>query len=414
MAKNFANNFNSTNDSVSLNQDWYFKLESSNGTFATPTATDFLFTLGGGSIAFSQPFESSPHRSGRHNTDIIKKKKECTWSLSTYFNIDETLGAAAAAEIDAPVKLLFKSLLGGETLTAGAVYQPTVDPTVTFSIYENGDQWARQSVAGFVDSCNMAFPGDGEATAEWSGAAKEAFLVGIGRSVVANAANTVTLGSALEGKRFPVGSQVMIVKSDGLTRSTDTPDGSARTVTAVAGAVVTLSGAVLTDAVGSGPTPIYLAYYEPVAKTAINNPVTGLVGSVSVVGLTNPCFRNASVNITQDHELVNYCFGSDSLDAPFFIPASRLNVEVTLEMNINKRVVEFYNGVQAFDAQDILIVLGGGASGTGRRLEIDLPKVRFPVPAFSVPDTGSIPVAFTGMAYQTVVDAADEIVVSFI
>ena len=260
----------------------------------------------------------------------------------------------------------------------------------------------------------MNFPGDGEAMLEWSGNAKEAFLVGVGKSIVTNATNTVTVSSTLEATRFPVGSQVMIIKSDGVTRSTDTPDGAARTVTAVAGAVVTLSGAALTDAVGTGGAPIYLAYYQPVAKTAINNPVTGLVGAITIAGLTNPCFRTATVAITNDHELVDYCFGSDSLDAPFFVPASRLNVECTLEMNMNQRILQFYNGVQAFTAQDILIVLGGGVSGTGRRLEVALPKVRFPVPSFSVPDTGSVPVSFSGMAYQTAIDAADEITASFI
>jgi hypothetical protein len=83
-------------------------------------------------------------------------------------------------------------------------------------------------------------------------------------------------------------------------------------------------------------------------------------------------------------------------------------------MNMNQRILQFYNGVQAFTAQDILIVLGGGVSGTGRRLEVALPKVRFPVPSFSVPDTGSVPVSFSGMAYQTAIDAADEITASFI
>jgi hypothetical protein len=48
-----------------------------------------------------------------------------------------------------------------------------------------------------------------------------------------------------------------------------------------------------------------------------------------------------------------------------------------------------------------------------RFLEIDLPKVIFQVPSIDVPETGSIPVSFEGTAYQTALDAADEIVVSY-
>ncbi len=84
----------------------------------------------------NQPIESSPHRSGRHHNDIIKSKKEMSWTLPTLFNIDETLGAAASTEIDTPVRLLWKSTLGKEVTTSGAVYTSEEDPSVTFSMYQ--------------------------------------------------------------------------------------------------------------------------------------------------------------------------------------------------------------------------------------------------------------------------------------
>lgn len=410
MSKNYASIYNSSNDSSALEQRFYLKAEATKGQLIAPASADYLWTLGGGSIAFNQPFESSPQRSGRHHNDIIKKKKETTWNLSTYFHIDESLGVASSAEIDAATKVLFKSLLGYEDLTAGAVYNTSVNPEITFSLFEIGDKWARQCRGAFVMSGNMQFPGNGEATTEWSGNAVEAVLIGIGKSIIDNdGANTVTLQTG-EGDYFRVGGLVMIIEADGSTRSADTAAGTARTITAISGDVVTLSGAVLADADGSA-TPIYLCYYEPAAATAINNPITGLVGSMSVVGLPSQCFRSASVNINNEHELVDYCYGNDALASPFFVPGSRVTAEVTVEMNLNKDSIAFYNRVQDFDAQDLQIVLG---SASGRRLVIDAPKVRFPVPAFAVPDTGSIPVTFTGNAYQTALDAADEITVSFI
>lgn len=409
MAKNFASLYASDNDSTALEQAYFIKAETTRGTLIAPTSTDFLYTLAGGSIEYTQPIESSPHRSGRHHNDIIKSKKELNWTLPTLFNIDESLGAASSAEIDPAVRLLWKSLLGYEDLTAGAVYDPSVDPAVTFTIFEIGDKWCKQARGCFVMGANCTFPGDGNAQAEWTGMGAEAYLVGIGKSVTANSGNTVTLATG-EGKRFRIGALVMGIKSDGTTRSTDTPTGSPRTVTNIVGDVVTLSGAALTDMDGT-VNPVYLCYYEPSTKTAISNPVTGLVGSVTIDSANQNCIRSAAVNIQNDHELVNYCFGEDAAHGSIFVPGSRLTVTVTLEMNLNHTLVGFFNTVTEFDAKDILLTLG---SATGRRLELAMPRVIFPVPSIPVPETGSIPVTFEGTAYQSVLDAADEITASFI
>ncbi len=409
MAKNYANIYASTNDSIGLEQAWYAKLESTKGTLIGPTNSDFFHALGGGSIEFTQPFESSPHRSGRHHTDIIKKKKETSWKFSTYFNINVEEASAISSEIDTPIRLLHKSLLGSEDTSAGAVYTAGT-PDLTFSLHEVGDKWSKQSPGCFVQDCNMNFPGDGEATCEWSGMAAVSYMVGIGKSTTNNNANTVTLQTG-EGKRFPVGSLVMIIKNNGTTRSTDTASGSYRKVTSVSGDVVTVNGSALTDANGSS-SPVYLVYAEPAAPSAINNPQTGLVGSISVTGLTMPCFRSATVSMKNDHEVVNYCFGTDQLAAPYFVPAARFTAELTLEFNFNDEALEFFNRVQNdFEAQEIEIILGNSA---GRHLKIEIPKVIFSVPPVSVPESGSIAVSFTGNCYQSALDAADEITISYL
>ena len=408
MAKNFAAFHASSNDSSALEQSIYLKVETTRGELVTPASTDFCYTLPG-SIEFTQPVESSPHRSGRHNTDIIKSKKELSWTLPLMFNINEALSVADAAEIDTPVRLLYKSALGKEDATAGAIYSAAEDPSVTFSIYECGDKWAKQARGCFVDGLTLTFPGDGNSQAEFSGMGAEAFLVGIGKSTVSNASNTVTL-QAGEGKRFPVGARVMIVKADGTTRSSDTPSGSSRLVTSVLGDVVTLSGASLTDSDGS-VNPIYLCYYEPSSKSGINNPITGLKGSIDIDGMPHFCVRNCTITIANAHEAVNYCFGKDALGGSIFVPASRMTATVSMEINMSSKLVEFYNDVQAFDSQEITLILG---DELGRHLRVEMPKVIFAVPSISVPDTGSIPVTFEGTCYQTGLDQADELTLKFI
>lgn len=408
--KNFANIYTSTNDAIALEQRFYVKQETTNGELIAPTGADFLFTLGGGQIEFSQPFESSPHRSGRGHLNIIKKKKETSWSFPTYFNIDTGV-AAGTTEIDPAVRVLWKSMLGSETVSSGVQYKRSV-PSLTFTLMEVGDKFARQSRGAFVQGANMQFPGDGEATVEWTGAAKDALYLGIGKSTVSNdGGNIITLATG-DGAQFKkaVGGMVMLVEADGTTRSADTPDGLPRKITAVSGDVITVDGAVLADADGS-VTPVYLAYYEPVTPVAINNPQTGLVGSFAITGYSGlHCARSIGVNLQNNHELVNYCYGMDALDAPFFVPGDRMTAEVSMELNLNKDLVKFFNAVQNFESQTLQVILGDVAT---RHLDIDLPKVFFPVPAFSLPDTGSIPVTFTGTAYQTALDADDEVSVYF-
>ena len=410
--KNYADIYNSVNDAIALEQRWYVKEETTRGQLIAPTDADFLFTLTGGQIEYSQPYESSPHRSGRHHTGIIKKKKETNWSFPTYFNIDETLGSASSAEIDPAARVLFKSLTGKEDTTTGVKYTSDV-PNITFSLIECGDKFARQARGAFVQGCNMQFPGDGEATCEWSGMAKDAIYLGLGKSVTNNnGGNTITLVSG-DGEQFKnaVGGLVMIIEANGTTRSADTPNGSPRIITAVSGDQITVDGVALADADGSGGSaPIYLCYYEPASPTAINNPVTGLVGSFTVTGYASFCTRSIGINMTNDHEPHNFCYGSDGLSGPLFTPGSRFSAEVTVEANISKDLVKLFNQVQKFEAKVLQVILG---DSLGRHLDIDMPKVLFNVPSFSVPDTGSIPVSFVGNAFQTAFDAEDEISIHF-
>lgn len=407
MAKNYKAIYESANDASALEQRFYLKEESDRGSMVAPAGEDFMYVLSGSSISFSQPTELSPHRSGRHATDIIKKKKECSFKLKKYFNIDTTLGSASAAEVDPAIKALYASLLGRKDLTAGAAFDAATAPSTTFSLFEIGDKYARQARGGFVMGASLSFPGDGEATAEFSGNAAEAYLVGIGKCTTdAEGGNVVQLQSE-EHNLFPVGAMVMIVKSDGVTKSTDTAS-APRKVVASSSSGVTLSGAPLADCDGSG-TPVYLCYWEPDSPVGINNPQTGLQGQITV-GSLSTIVRSCKVDVQNNHELVTYAYGSDSLAAPYFVPGSRVSVKATVEVNLNKESAKMFNKVLKFQGQAITLKLG---DTTGRHLEVAMPKVIFSVPSFEVPENGSIPVSFEGDALQSTLDAADELTVSF-
>jgi len=411
MAKNFAAIYASTNDSSAQEQKFFLKLETTRGVLAAPTGADFLYHLQGGQTTYQRPANTSPIRSGRHHTNVIQEKDVTSWTLPTFFMINESLGAWAATEIDPAVRMLWKSLLGSETVNvANLQYNSTVAPSLTFSVFENGDLWANQAPGAFVESNQITLPGDGQAMATWGGSAKTMYRIGIAKSTTDNnAGNTVTLETG-EGERMEVGGMVMIIEANGTTRSADTPDGSPRNITAITGDVVTVDGAVLADADGSA-ADIYLCYYEPATPVAINNPVTGLVGSVSVGGIgMGTCVRRLDMNITNNHELHNFCYGERGLSGPLFTAGGRLTVETTLELNMSHELLAFIKGLKNFTGVAIDAILG---SATGRRAQFVLPKVPFAIPEISIPENGSIPVSFTGTAEQTAIDAADEINVYF-
>jgi len=411
MAKNYPSLYNAGGYSTALEQKMFIKKETVRGTMVLPTGADFIYHTAG-SVNSSKPIEDSPHKSGRHQTNVIEGKTTTPWTLTTLFNIDTSLGAKSVSEIDPALRVLLESMWGKEDVTSGSpVYDASSAPDITFTMMEIGTVWAKQTMGCFVESANSTFPGDGRAQCEWAGQGKNSYLVGIGKSILDNNANTVTLAAG-EGKRFPVGAKVMIVKADN-SKSADTPAGSARNVVSVAGDVVTLDGAVLADADGSGVgAPVYLVYFEPETATAIDDPQTGLQGSISIDGAPFlSCIRSFGINGTNNHEIHSNCYGEDGLGDPLFSAAGKLNVEVTMEVGLTKELVGFYNDLKNFEGVDATLILG---DALGRHLQIELPKVIFNVPEVTVPDTGVITVPLTGSAKQTDIDEGDEITLSFL
>jgi hypothetical protein len=419
LAKNFATEYNRTGDSVSLNQSIFIVKETTKGTFAPPLDSSFLFSLAGSSINHTQPVTPSPHRSGRHNVDSYVEKKSTEWELPTFVNIDTNAVGGDTAR-DAAVAVLWESMLGNQTDNAGVstVFDASSDPDITFSLYENLDVCGHQLRGSFCESVNLNAPGDGQAQMNWSGAAADRLRVGIGRSVIDNSGgNTFTCVNVTEAKRFPVGAQVMYIIGDGTTRSASTPNGTYATVTASDSTtgIVTMDIALPADmnATADPDSQVFLAYAEPETPTGISNIQTGLVGSISIDGLggTVACVRSFDLNLNNNHERVNYCFGTDGLATPFFVPGDRLSVELTVEMNLNSPRVEWLADIDGFESQAIAFILGAVA---GRHLKIDLPKVIFDIPSTPVPETGSVNFSATGRGYANGLTTEDSVTVSYL
>lgn len=407
--KNFASIYSSGNDASAFSQKFFVKKELVRGQMIAPTGADFLLTLSGGGVMFNQEYESSPHRSGRHNQNIILQKTTTEWNFPTFINIDT--GVAYGSSIDPAMKALWEAVLGKATDSGTYLnYDSSIDPSVTLTIFENLDHLAKQTVGCFVEATEIDLPGDGQAQLNWSGSGKYVYHAGIAKSTEDNnTGNTFTCDTPEEALRFDVGSMVMIVESNGTTRSADTPTGTPRKVVSADATtgVVTLDGAVLADADGS-VNPVYLCYYEPeTPHVSIDNPQTGLKGSISVDSLPGlSCARSAKVTITNNHEKVDYCYGTDGLSGALFVPGGRLEVTVEMELNLNAALVEFLKRTRNFESHSVTMICG---DDTSRHFKVLAPKVKFKIPEVSVPESGAIPISFSGLALQTATDAADEL-----
>jgi hypothetical protein len=409
MSKNFAAIYAGGSDASAMNQSFFIKKELIRGQMVAPTNTDFLYSLSGGGVNYSQSFIDSPHRTGRHRNNIVKEKTATEWTLPIYLNIKQ--GVAYSASIDVGVKVLWESALGRMVDTTTAYeFDTATDPSVTFTMFENLDVMAKQAVGCFVNGAEASLPGDGQSQLSFNGNSKTVYHAGIAKSLADNNAGNVITLEAGEAKRFDVGSMVMIVEADGITRSADTAVPRKITAKDEALDTITVDGAVLADADGS-VTPIYVCYWEPAAPVGIDEPQTGLVGSITIDTLPSlSCVRSATVSLANNHELVNYCFGSDGLSGPLFVPGGRAEIGISLEMNLNSAMVEFMKRIRDFEGHSITLIVGDAAA---RHFKIELPKVIFQVPAISVPENGSIPVSFEGNALQSSLGAADEITVSY-
>lgn len=423
MAKNFASIY-AQGDSIGLEQKIFCKAETTKGTMVAPAGTDFIYTLSGTGGSLMQPLESSPSRSGRHHTSVIQGKEETTFSIVSLFNVDTSVDPWAVTMIDPALRVLMKNLLGAETVGANLQYDTSTPPADSFTMLENGDVQGKQFVGAFLDTAELSFPGDGNAQWTMGGFAKTMYRMGVAKfttdqNFATTAASTITLDTPAEAKRFEVGGMFMIITNaaGGATRSADTPSGTplkisainettgVLTITDMAGAAVELL-----DADADGTTGFYVCYYEPTSPTAINNPLTGLTGSVTFgSGLTKDCIRSVGLSINNAHEAQNYCFGKSGLSDVLYTAGGRMTATLTVEMNLDHELVGYLNDLK--DIVDETITLNLGDS-TGRYFQL-VAKVKFPIPEIPIPDTGSVVVTFESPCYQSAIDQSDELVLYF-
>lgn len=364
---------------------------------------DFLLYTTGGPT-FGQPIESNSHRSGRFHSRIVKKKKVAEFGFQTYVNMSGDAGDS----IDKTVRLLWKNLLGKETVTASTEIKYTQDlPNFYFSMVRVSTVFAEYYTGAYVKENSLAFPGTGPATCDWKGKAAKRVIAGLGKIDGVVTASAVVGLEATHAGRYDATAPVMVVDQDGRTIVAGADGSLLINSIDLNTDELTLSAAVTVSDNG------YVVPWHPgaIQQTGRDAVFTDLEGSFKLRSTgSNIDVSNIALSFNQNHTDLDGYYGRDSNAG--FVAGGRLdmNLEVTFDLSSKETMSEIVQSSKflGFTPQIVL-----GNTGLGRYLDISATNWIPEVPNIEVPENGPTPVTLKGMLYQSQPGARDPIAVKF-
>ncbi len=365
--------------------------------------TDFLLYTSGGPT-YGQPIESNSHRSGRFHSRIIKKKKVAEFGFQTYVNMSGNAGDS----LDTAVRLLWKNLLGRETVTASTEIKYTQDlPNFYFSMVRVSTIFAEYYTGSYVRENTLTFPGAGPSTCDWKGKASKAVKAGLGKVNGAVSGSATVVLDAGQATRYDATAPVMVIDPDG------------RTILAGADGTLTISTITLnTDTLVLSTTVTvadngYIVPWYPgaIQQTGRDNVYTDLEGTFKLQAAGSAIdVTNIVLTINNNHNDLDGYYGRDANAG--FVAGNRcdMKLDVTFDLTSQETWGEI---VQSSRFGGFTPEIIQGTVGSGRYLQINAPNWIPEVPTIDVPENGPTPVTLSGMLYQSTPGARDPITVKW-
>jgi len=361
----------------------------------------FLYTTGG--ITFNQPVESNNHRSGRFHVGIIKSKKVVEFDMDAMLNMSGNAGDS----LDTPIKVLYRSAFGKETVTSLTSIKYEQDlPNFTYSVVKASTIFAEYFTGAYTKDWTLTAPGDAPVTQKFTGMGSSGSIAGIGQlngAVVASASIVLDAGHA---DRFEAGARVMHVDTDGRTILAGF-DGSL-----IVSSVDTVTNTVVVSSPIDADDDSYLVFWHPgaVQQTGRDAIFTDLEGSLKLTSAgAEICATNIELALVNDHIDLNNCFGSDVNEG--FAAGNRATwtLSVTLDLS-NENMGELVQA-RKFGGFSPEITIG---DVTGRHMKITAPKWIVSVPPIDLPENGTTPITFEGNLFQSNPGSRDPVVIEFL
>jgi len=367
----------------------------------------FLFMTKAG-LKVSQPFEVSAHRTGRQASNIIKKKITAEGDIEMYVCFDTNGGTPL---IDTPVADILENIMGRKVDSGSQIIFNAGDPPNTFlSLLQGNNVFARAFNGGYAKSLKISLPGDGEAKITVPFKCRDGKYAALAKLAAPVAGSASVTLEPNEANKFDIGARVMLVGIDGRT-VTHGYDGNL-TFARTASNTGTLSETVTVA------DESFMAPWTPHSfdQVGIDNPVTGIQGTISVDLTTTPIGTNVieeirSCEISFDPKIEdqdNY-YGQDGNRGR--VVGGRAEITVDLDVMLSNSQAQHIMESKRFIAKNILVKLGDPA---GRHVQFIFPNVQFAVPDIELPDEGSVPLKLSGKCLQSVVGSLDAFSIAYV
>lgn len=382
-------------------------LDSATETAGTDDQDFLLYTTGG--PTYNQPVESNPHRTGRYHTGIIRQKKVAEFDLDTLVNFKDDAGDS----LDTAVRLLYKSILGTEEVTASTRIKYTQGlPNTFFSMVRVGTIFAEYYTGAYAKDWTLTIAGDAPPTNKFTGKAEKASIAGLAQVDGAVASDTDVVVNSGHTKRFANNgsnnpARVMVVSADGRTITAGW-DGTLTLASKVdATNTLTLSAAI--DAEDDG----YIVPWHPgaVQQTGTDNVQTDLEGSFQFnSGDPEICITGGTLGYVNDHVDFDNCFGSDANKG--FAAANRATITLSLTFDLSNENMDALVSARDFNGFAPILKIGPDPVNS-RVMIVTAPNWIPSVPPIELPENGVVPVTLEGNLYQSAPGARDPIAVNF-
>jgi hypothetical protein len=376
---------------------------------AVPTAgtngSDLLL-MQKASFKFGQEIELSKHRTGRQGANIVKKKKTLEGDVELYCNF---LTSGGTPTIDDPVALLLEAAFGRKVQSSSEIKFDMGQPSAVYmSALQCNNVFNKKLNGVYSKNFTLSLPGDGEASMKFTVKGRDSKESSISQASAPGTASTSWIPQTGEAGNHEPECVVMMVSDDG------------RTIIAGADGSLTVTAYdkdTNTNTLSSAQTWPDEAFLVPWAPNvfacggAIDNPVTGLEGSVSFDNGAELIeeIRSAEISVDPKVEDLDGYYGADGNRG--FVIGDRAEIMVKVEVNMSASQYKKVIQTKRFESFDMRLVLG---SPTGRRLQIRCPKVIYKVAEVELPDSGTVPVTFEGMALQTTSCSLDAVTLSYL
>jgi len=351
----------------------YISPETSFGVFKAPIGDDAVRIISDGFTVSQERVNRKDKRNSRSISARISRKKTAEFTLSMYMLPSGTAGAPP------DVHYALKAVFGDYANSAGAdTYTLDRDINESYTISRILGEDLGESFTGSVfNEIKIKFAGEDEVMIELGGFSKE----WIRTTPTAITSDTTTSADFVvdDTNSIEVGSIVKIGSDDNSGAGFEIINYVVATKTATIGATESFT-------LGDAVVPFFAD------ATTTGDPLGCFPGSISLDG-TSFCFSDFEITLTNNIQMRNNCFGSES--ATGYSATSFREVTFTGTLYMDSNNLNLPSISEGFSSQAIVVTAGSVA---GRISTVTMPTAELNLVSYEIPEEEEVTYSIEGQA----------------